>query len=287
MTVLGYTLALLIGLLLGALGGGGAIVTVPLLVYVFGVAVKSAVPMSLIVVGLTSVVGVYRHSRAGSLDIRTAVAFGPTSMLGAVLGTEAAFTVSARVQLTVFAVLVLVAGALMLRGRGGDGGPGEPSARKASAVLVGLIGTMVGFLTGFIGVGGGFMYVPALALLAGLPMRTAVGTSLALIALSCAAGVARYIGRVDLDWSLAATITGLAFVGVVLGTVVAHRVPQRVLRRAFAIFLLVLGAFVLVRGEAGSRGPEPETSPVRGDASAASGPSHEKENQIHVVPSLL
>ena len=267
MTTLGYLLAVLIGVVLGALGGGGAILTVPLLVYVFGVGVKQAVPMSLIVVGLTGVVGVYRHRRAGSLDVRAAIAFGPTSMLGAVLGTEAAFAVSARVQLTVFAILVLAAGGLMLRGKREDPDSGRATARRASAVLVGLIGTAVGFLTGFIGVGGGFMYVPALTLFAGLQMRMAVGTSLALIALGCAAGLARYIGRVDLDWSLAVLITGLAFVGVILGTAVAHRAPQRVLRRAFAVFLLVVGGFVLVRGDTGSPEGEPDASSVSGGAS--------------------
>jgi uncharacterized membrane protein YfcA len=246
--VLGYSLAVFVGIVLGALGGGGAVLTVPLLVYVFGVGMKHAVPMSLIVVGLTSLLGVYRYQRMGHLDIGAAIIFGPAAMIGAVLGTEVAFLVSGHVQLLVFGSLLVIAATLMLR-RSRAKRQATPVVRRP-IILLALIGTGVGFLTGLVGVGGGFMYVPALALLAGLEMHAAVGTSLALIALSCSAGLVRYIGRIDLDWKLTGTVTLLAFVGVAIGAAVASRLPQQTLRRAFAVLLLVMGGFVLFKGEA-------------------------------------
>ncbi len=245
--LLGFALAICIGIVLGALGGGGAVLTVPLLVYVFGVGMKHAVPMSLVVVGLTSVLGVYRYQRLGHVDVGAAIIFGPAAMIGAILGTEVAFLVSGQVQLLVFGVLLLLAATLMLR-RSRARHPAIRTGRRP-VILLALIGTGVGFLTGLVGVGGGFMYVPALALLAGLEMHAAVGTSLALIALSCSAGLLRYIGRIDLDWQLTGAITILALLGVAIGTAVASRLPQQTLRRTFAILLLVMGGFVLLRGE--------------------------------------
>ncbi len=265
MTVLGYGLALLIGVVLGLLGGGGAILTVPVLVYVFGTGMKQAVPMSLVVVGLASLLGVLRHRRGGRVNLRAAAAFGPPAMAGALLGTWAALRVTGALQLTVFAVVLIAAAALMLRDRREDG---APPARRRPLPVLGLMGLAVGFLTGFIGVGGGFMYVPALTLLAGLDMKSAVGTSLALIVLSCATGLAGYLGRVTIDWPLVAGFTALAFAGVAVGSALVPRVSQQALRRGFAVFLLLMGAFVLVRGEAGARerpaapAPSAEQAPV-------------------------
>lgn len=248
MLLIGYTLALLIGVILGLLGGGGAILTIPVLVYVFGIGMKTAVPISLVVVGLASIVGVLRHRRHGHVQFRTALGFGPPAMLGAVAGSWAALRVSSATQLTVFAVLLLAAALLMFRGRT-ESTPG----RRRSLVAVIPLGAGVGFLTGFVGVGGGFMYVPALVLLAGLEMRHAVGTSLVLVVMSCVAGLAGYLGRIPLPWDLIAIFTGLELVGVAFGTSLSTRVPQARLRRAFAILLIGLGAFVLLRGEGGSR----------------------------------
>ncbi|MEK6686931.1 MAG: sulfite exporter TauE/SafE family protein [Gemmatimonadota bacterium] len=246
--VVGYGLAVLIGVVLGALGGGGAVLTVPVLLYGFGVGMKAAVPMSLAVVGTTSVYGVWRYHQRREVDFHSALVFGPAAMLGALGGTWAALRVSSRLQLVVFAVLLLTTAVMMLRGRKKAAVPGG----RRSPVLLGIIGAGVGFLTGLVGVGGGFMYVPALTLMARLEMRRAVGTSLALIVLSCAAGLAGYAGRYDLDWGLIGIFTALALVGVALGTTVSARLPQATLRRAFAVLLLLMGAFVLARGEAQS-----------------------------------
>lgn len=244
MALLGLALALVIGMALGLLGGGGAILTVPALVYVMGLSVKQAVPTSLVVVGLTSLVGATRHARAGTLNLRAALAFGPPAMLGALVGSRAALRVSGDLQLAVFGTILLAAAAMMLRPVRGDGAASRP---RSPLPLIGVLGAGVGFLTGFIGVGGGFMYVPALVLLGGLEIKPAVGTSLALIALSSATGVASYLGRIPIDWRMVVPFTAVAFVGVAFGSALVPRVPQQALRRGFAVFMLLMGVLVLLR----------------------------------------
>ncbi|HEX9165165.1 MAG TPA: sulfite exporter TauE/SafE family protein [Gemmatimonadales bacterium] len=244
MALLGYALAVVIGISLGLLGGGGAILTVPVLVYVMGIGVKQAVPTSLVIVGLTSFIGMLRHRTAGTVDARAAITFGPAAILGSLIGTRAALLVSPQVQLTVFAVVLLAAATMMLRPRRE---PLHPAPTRRPLPLILLLGTGVGFLTGFVGVGGGFMYVPALTLLAGLDMKTAVGTSLALIVLSSAAGVVGYLGQVHFDWVLVGVFAGLAFIGVQIGSMLVPKVPQERLRKWFAVLLLVMGVVVLLK----------------------------------------
>jgi uncharacterized protein len=250
MILVGYGLAVLIGVSLGLLGGGGSILTVPVLLYVFQVGVKEAIPMSLVVVGLTSLVGVFRHRRAGHVRLDAALTIGPMAIVGALLGSVAGLRVSGRLQLTAFAIIMLLAAVLMLRSQGDV----PASGRRRPLPLLAALGVGVGFLTGFLGVGGGFLYVPALALLAGLDMKSAVGTSLAMIALSCAAGVVGYLGKVPLDWGLIASFTAMAFVGVALGSAIVPHVSQHALRRGFAVFILAIGVLVLIRGEGRTRG---------------------------------
>jgi hypothetical protein len=241
--ILGYTLALLIGLTLGLLGGGGAILTVPVLHYVLGFGVKETIPMSLVVVGLTSGFGAANHWRAGTVNWRAALAFAPPAIIGSILGVELGLRADAAVQLTVFAVVMFGASLSMLFGVG-------PAKRTWAhpLPLETLVGAAVGVLTGFVGVGGGFLYVPALVLVAGLAIREAIGTSLVLILLSCAAGVARYQGSLTFDWRAIAMFTGVAFVGVAVGSRLVPHVSQKLLRKGFAIFLLGMGTFVLLRG---------------------------------------
>lgn len=247
MTLLGYALALLIGLSLGLLGGGGSILTVPVLHYVLGYPVKEAIPMSLVVVGLTSGFGAISHWRAGTVRWRTALAFGPPGIVGAILGAELGLHVEATTQLTVFAIVLLAAAASMLRG-GMASEPATPRHDRQPLPFITLVGALVGVLTGFVGVGGGFLYVPALALLGGLAMKEAIGTSLVLILLACSAGLLRYSGQLELDWSAIALFSGIAFLGVVAGGRLVPYVSQRALKRGFAVFLLVMGALVLALG---------------------------------------
>jgi len=244
-TALGYALGILIGITLGLLGGGGAILSVPILVYILHVPVKSAVPTSLVVVGLTSLVGVLRHHRAGNVNARAALAFGPAAALGSLVGSRLALLLDGRLQLAIFAVVLLVAAFRMLQAVHVEEAAGPPPAKPLPILMA--IGASVGLLTALVGVGGGFLYVPALTLLAGLDMKHAVGTSLALITISCAAGLAGYMGQVHLDWTLIAIFTGLAFVGVGIGSALVSKVDATRLRHGFAILMLVMGVLVLVR----------------------------------------
>jgi len=245
MIALGYALALLIGVSLGLLGGGGSMLTVPVLHYVLGYEVKEVIPMSLVVVGLTSGFGALTHARSGAVRWRTALAFGPPAIVGAILGAELGLQVDPAVQLTVFAVVMLAAAGAMLR-RGNLAA--APPHRARPLPFITLAGALVGVLTGFVGVGGGFLYVPALVLLGGLIMTDAIGTSLVLIVLSCMAGLLRYLGQVSLDWPAIALFTAIAFLGVAVGSRLVPHVSQRALQRGFAFFLLAMGALVLVRG---------------------------------------
>lgn len=265
MIALSLALAVLIGLSLGLLGGGGSILTVPVLVYVLGYAAKPAIAMSLPIVGVTSLVGAALHWRLGHVRVATALTFGLLAMAGAFGGAKLAAFLSGTAQLALLAVVMLAAAGSMLR-RGGaapaDAHPGampeappeatpEAPPRGTGAIprygLLVPVALGVGVLTGLVGIGGGFLVVPALVLLAGVPMREAVGTSLLVIAMNSASGFAGYLGAVDVDWGFLAGFTAAAVAGALAGTALAARVPQAALKRAFAVFLLATGAFVLFK----------------------------------------
>ncbi len=249
MVLVGFGLAVVIGVLLGLLGGGGSIMTIPVLVYALGVPMKQAVPMSLIVVGMTSVFGAASHHRRGNVRWEAALSFGPTAILGAFAGARLAHAVSSRVQLVIFACLMLAAAVSMFLGPGiwqKPGAGGETQIRRPFPMIAAL-GLGVGMLTGLVGVGGGFLYVPALVLLGGLAMKDAVGTSLILIITSCVAGFVSYLGTVHLDWLATGLFTGLAIVGVAIGSRLTGIVPQAALRRGFAVLLVLMGLLVLFK----------------------------------------
>ncbi|WP_018800621.1 sulfite exporter TauE/SafE family protein [Salinispora arenicola] len=238
-------LAVLIGLSLGLLGGGGSILAVPLLVYVADLPAKEAIATSLLVVGVTSAVGVLPHARAGRIRWRTGLLFGVAGMVGAYAGGRLAVFVPAAVLLTGFAVMMLATAAAMIRGRRATGGGPAPPELPVLRVLVD--GVVVGLVTGLVGAGGGFLVVPVLALLGGLPMPVAVGTSLVVIAMKSFAGLAGYLSNTSIDWSLAAMVTAAAVAGSLAGARLAGRVPEVVLRRTFGWFVVVVGVFMVVQ----------------------------------------
>ena len=249
--MIGYLLALAIGLSLAILGGGGSILTVPIFVYVMGYTAKQSIAMSLIVVGATSFVGAIRHWRAGNFDLRAALVFGVLAMIGARLGAEASKVVPGIVQLALLGVVMLVAAALMLRRRDASGSVGEAAAgRGTGAAATAGVGLGVGVITGLVGVGGGFLFVPSLVLLARLPMKSAVGTSLFIIALSTASGAFGYRGQAVVPWDVVAIFTAIAIAGIFLGTRLLRYVSPQALRRAFAYFLFCMAAFVLFQNRA-------------------------------------
>ena len=201
--------------------------------------------MSLVIVGLTSGFGAANHWRAGTVNWRAALWFGPPAVVGSVLGAELGLKVEPGVQLMVFALIMLAAAVSMLLPRpAGDAGAG----RGRPLPLITLIGAAVGVITGFVGVGGGFLYVPALVVLGGLTMKQAIGTSLVLIMLSCIAAVARYHGNAQFDWRAIVIFSALAFVGVAAGSRLVPHVSQQALRKGFAFLVLIVGALVLLRG---------------------------------------
>lgn len=238
-------LAILIGLSLGLLGGGGSILAVPLLVYVADLPAKEAIATSLLVVGVTSAVGVLPHVRAGRIRWRTGLLFGTAGMAGAYVGGRLAEFIPAAVLLTGFAVMMLATATAMIRGHRGTGDGAVPRELSVRRVL--LDGVVVGLVTGMVGAGGGFLVVPALALLGGLPMPVAVGTSLVVIAMKSFAGLAGFLSSVSIDWSLAATVTTAAVAGSIAGARLAGRIPEVVLRRTFGGFVVIAGVFMLVQ----------------------------------------
>lgn len=260
MDLLGYALATLIGLSLGLMGGGGSILTVPIFVYVLGFAAKPAIAMSLPVVGITSLVGAIGHWRAGNVHLRTAAIFGIVAMLGAYLGARLAVFIPGPVQLLTLAVVMLAAAASMLRARPApvDGAPGSPPDTALPLGKIIAVGIAVGVLTGIVGIGGGFLIVPALVVLGRVPIKQAVGTSLLVIAMNSVSGFLGYAGQVEIPWPFLARFTAFAVAGILAGTYLVRYVSPAALKRGFAMFLLVVGAFMLYQNRGvltGASGP--------------------------------
>lgn len=242
LSLLALALAATIGLTLGVLGGGGSILTVPVLVYVLGVDAKLAIAMSLPIVGVTSLMGAALHWRLGNVRLRTAAWFGVLTMFGAFAGARLSVFLPGTAQLTLLAVVMLAAAASMLR-RAPEFAAEDATAPRTALLVPVALG--VGVLTGLVGIGGGFLVVPALVLLARVPMREAIGTSLLVISMNSAAGFAGYLGTVTLDWGFLAGFTTASVAGAAAGTALASKAPQVMLRHAFALFLVSVGGFVL------------------------------------------
>lgn len=241
--VIVLALSVLIGVSLGLLGGGGSILTVPILTYVGGVTAKAAIASSLFVVGVTSAVGVITHARAGRVQWRIGLIFGASGMGGAYLGGKVAAYIPSTVLMVLFALMMAATAIAMLRK------PRvllAPSAELAVGKVI-AEGIVVGVVTGLVGAGGGFLVVPALVLLGGLPMATAVGTSLVVIAMKSFAGLAGHLGHVDLDWRLTLMVTAAAVVGSFIGGSLIHRIPPAALRRGFGVFIIAMSALVLAK----------------------------------------
>lgn len=237
-------LSLLIGVSLGVLGGGGSILTVPILVYVAGMDPKEAIAASLFVVGVTSAAGAISHARAGRVRWRTGLLFGAAGLTGAFLGGMLGGHLPGELLLVFFALMMVATSVAMIRGRKVDESKKHSDLPVFRVLLDGLV---VGLVTGLVGAGGGFLVVPALALLGGMPMAVAVGTSLLVIAMKSLGGLAGYLSAVHLDWSLVIAVTVAAVVGSIIGGRIAGRIPETALRKGFGWFVLVMGGFVLVQ----------------------------------------
>jgi uncharacterized membrane protein YfcA len=242
MLVIALLFALLIGVSLGLLGGGGSILTLPILTYGLGMEIKSAIAASLFVVGVTSATGAIAHARAGRIQWRTGLVFGAAGMAGAFLGGRVAAFVPGSVLMYLFVAMMGATAIAMLRGRRSPSVPLRVQLPLGKVIAEGVV---VGIVTGMVGAGGGFLVVPALVLLGGLPMEIAVGTSLVVISMKSFAGLAGHLGHTDVDWPLTLAVTAAAVAGSFAGGKLAGRIPPETLRKGFGIFVLVMAAFVL------------------------------------------
>jgi hypothetical protein len=247
--------AVVIGLTLGMLGSGGSAITVPVLVYLVGHGGKVSIAESMAIVGLISVAAAIPYGRTRQIDWRSVVYFGIPGMFGTYLGAWLGGIASEMLQLVVFGFVLLLAAYSMLRKRkkvATDDFDFEANSYTPPIPKVMLEGTAVGVITGFVGVGGGFLIVPALVILGHLPMRLAIGTSLVIIAAKSAVGFAKYQHYlVNHDLSVdVQTILIFAVIGVfgsIIGRAINQRINQQALKRVFAVFLILLGGFVIIR----------------------------------------
>ena len=259
MLIAGYIASLIIGLSLGLIGSGGSILTVPVLVYLFGIDPVTATAYSLFIVGSTSLVGVVPKYNNGEVNLKTAVIFGIPSMV-AVYVTRAflvpalpdeIFSIGdfiitkALLMMMLFAILMVFASVSMIRENNNKNEKEEKQVFNYPMIL--LEGTVVGLLTGMVGAGGGFLIIPALVILSKLPMKQAVGTSLLIIAAKSLFGFTGDIGKQIIDWQLLLSITALAVIGIFIGNALSKKISAGSLKKAFGWFVLVMGIYIIVK----------------------------------------
>jgi uncharacterized membrane protein YfcA len=258
MIILGYLASVLMGLVLGMIGGGGSILTVPILVYLFAIDPTQATAYSLFIVGLTSLLGGATYFKRGDIDLKTGIIFAVPSFIGVYL-TRAYFVPSLPysifeigglemtkplLTMLVFALLMVVASVSMIKRKNGMRTIDlSPAAR---VVLIIIEGVLVGGVTGFVGAGGGFLIVPALVILIGLPMKLAVGTSLFIIAIKSLLG---FMGDLQsgtiIDWNLLAGVSVAGAVGMFIGLALSSKVSDTTLKKGFGFFVLIMGSVIL------------------------------------------
>jgi uncharacterized protein len=256
--IFGYIFSVFIGLILGLLGGGGSILTIPILVYLFHVDAVLASAYSLFIVGVTSLVGAIPKYKDHLVNLKTGFLFGIPSIASIfitrkwivpaipdILWQSESFIVTKRILLLgLFALLMVLASISMIKG-GMKEFDGEDHRFKF--ILVSLEGALIGLLTGLVGAGGGFLIIPALVLLTGLPFKTAVGTSLFIIAINSLMGFLGDLFNYEMDWRLLLSVTALAVFGILLGNRLSKRISQTKLRKVFGWFVMIMGCFILIR----------------------------------------
>ncbi|HEU4608346.1 MAG TPA: sulfite exporter TauE/SafE family protein [Chitinophagaceae bacterium] len=262
MEIAGYFASALIGISLGLIGGGGSILTVPVLVYLFSISPLLATSYSLFIVGSTSLIGAFNNFRRGYVNFRIALLFGISSILTVFLtrrfivhaipeeiGKIGNFVVTeALLTMVLFAILMLAASFSMIRNGSKSGSMQEAEKdSKGSLSKLFLYGIGVGFVTGLLGAGGGFLLIPALVLLMKLPMKEAVGTSLLIIAMNSLFGFAVDLAHFDIDWHFLIVITLIAAAGIFMGGAMARRIPGEKLKKAFGWFVLIMGIYIMVK----------------------------------------
>jgi uncharacterized protein len=257
MEVMGYIAALFIGISLGLIGGGGSILTVPVMVYLFGISPIAATSYSLFVVGSTSLVGTVSNFRRGLVDLRTALLFGASSVATVFVIRKLVLPLMPeyipfgqwQISLSVltmiaFACLMLAASISMIR----NGKQPETLQQDSkSTPLLFLYGLGIGLVTGFLGAGGGFLLIPALVLLLQIPMKKAVGTSLLIIAINSLIGFTGDLGHFPTNWTLLFTVSTIAIAGVLVGGLLGKKIEGNKLKTGFGWFVLLMAAYIILR----------------------------------------
>ncbi len=262
MEIIGYFASALIGVSLGLIGGGGSILTVPVLVYLFGIDPVLATAYSLFIVGSTSLVGAFPKYKEGLVNVKTAVIFGIPAIM-AVYATRAwlvpmipnpvfsigDFVVSkAMLMMGLFAILMVFASYSMIRDKNSSSKEAEVTGpQKFNYPMILAEGAIVGVLTGLVGAGGGFLIIPALVLFSKVPMKQAVGTSLLIIAAKSLIGFTGDLSQYEMDWTLLGVVTALAIVGIFIGNRLSRSVDGEKLKKAFGWFVLVMGIYILIK----------------------------------------
>lgn len=258
MEALGYIASFAMGITLGLMGGGGSILTVPIMVYLFSISPTVATGYSLFVVGTTALIGSIMYIRKGDIDIKVGLAFAIPSVIGVtvsrsliipkipevILKTSGLTLTKEILIMATFAVLMIAASSMIKKKTERKPMEVHPLMRVA---LIALEGLVIGLIAGFVGAGGGFLIIPALVLLAGLSMRIAIGTSLLIIAIQSLLGFAGDVARgITVDWSLLGAVAAIAAIGIVVGSAIAHKIKEAKLKTAFGWFVLIMGAFILI-----------------------------------------
>jgi uncharacterized protein len=246
---LAFLLALTVGVVLGLLGGGGSILALPIFLYVFHVPTEPAIAMSLVVVGFTALLGFLTHWRQRTVNLKVALPFGVFGMVGAFVTARVTHHVPESLRLGLFTVFAFAAALAMLRDSLRPSRDVLPNEARAGdfTTLLGVQALLVGALTSLIGAGGGFVIVPALVLLARVPVKTAVGSSLLIITLNALSGFLGHLGTVAIDWPLVGWFSAVSGGGAIAGTIAQRRVPQARIKQGFAVLILALGTYLVLR----------------------------------------
>jgi uncharacterized protein len=245
--------AIAIGLSLGLFGSGGSILTVPVLIYLFGQDEKIAIAGSLAIVGSIALIGALPYLYKRQIDWRSVLFFGVPGMIGTYGGAWIAQYVSGILQLSIFAGVMLMAAVFMLKPpKLKTANLASEEAFQRSLAKIIIDGLLVGILTGFVGVGGGFLIVPALVLLGGLTMKQAVGTSLLIIAMKSYSGFYKYLDVLDqqnlvLDWKIIISVSVIGIIGSFLGSYFGGKISQDKLKKGFGYFLILMGIWILYK----------------------------------------
>ena len=257
MEVLGYFASVCVGVVLGLLGGGGSILSIPILVYLFHIDIVTASAYSLFIVGITSLAGAIQKYRENRVSLQTGMVFGLPSIAAIfatrkwvipaipeiIIQTEGFFLTKRVFLLGLFAVLMIISAMVMIRRKGAP----EPEDQEFRTGLLVIEGILIGFITGLVGAGGGFLIIPTLVLLTGLPFKTAVGTSLFIIAINSLVGFLGDVLNYPVDWHFLTIISALAVAGIVIGNFLSRRISSTPLRISFGWLTLLMGIFILIR----------------------------------------